>query len=268
MISLLVNCDTRPEQDSVAQMFDGTRSADFLLEGIRNKQRFFDGFELETIVWVDEHVPVSDDILRELRSLSDRLVLSKHRKYYKGATPFTGFNDVNYLQTFALARGDVIVHMDQDMAAFTQGSSHITNLLLKLDEYKYICYPTEASPKCVNDASFGNHAWASTRFFMCRKDTIDLTELEAAIWEPETLYAKHPVPPRIMNWTEHFLGIMSKYSVYYPPVSTEFLVFPWHQYKAGTLGKLNSMSYPEIAHKLISAGANSYHGCDAKKLSI
>lgn len=262
-ISLLLNCDTRPEKDVVGDMFDGVRSWDFLTDGLQNKIQFFDGFDLETIVWVDEHVPVPHDVLDQMRSMADRVVLSKHSRKYRDVTSFSPFNDINYIQTFALARGEVIAHFDQDTAAFRSSKAEVDKLLSYLDRYKFVSYPSSASPKCVDDSSFGDHVWASTRFFLCRKETINLTELEEAVWEPETLYAKYHKPVRVCNWVEHFLGVSSKNSVLYPPLSKELLIFPWQSYSKGTLKTFNSMPFSEASEKLIRAGAHTYHGVSA-----
>lgn len=265
-ISLLINCDTRPEKNEAGAMFDGIRSWDFLTDGVRNKKKFFEGFDFETVVWVDEHVPIPNDILETLRSEADRLVISKHTKRYKDVQSFNGFNDINYIQTLALSRGEITVHVDQDMAMFVRGKSHVDNLIKNLDTYSYVSYPTDCSPRCVNDPSFGDHVWASTRFFMCKKDTVNLTELEQAVWEPETLYAKYHRPKRELNWVEHFLGVSCRNSVFYPPLSNDLLVFPWHRYVSGTLSRLNSAPFDQINMKLVHAGAGSYHGCDSTRL--
>lgn len=268
LISLIINADTRPASNETGAMFDGTRSRDYLIDGVKNKQRFFIGYETETILWVDEHEIISPSDYEILHSLCDRLVISRHSKRYRHINPCSGFNDANYLQALSLARGEIIAHFDQDMAAFAGKMDTVKRLLDLTDSYKFVCYPSPASPRCVNDPSFGRHIWASTRFFLCKKDAINLQELEQAIVEPETLYAKYGHPPKICNWTEHFLGVMAQGSVFYPPLSQEFLIFPWCRYKEGTMGKLNRLLYSEIAPKLIAAGAHEYHGVDAGKLSL
>jgi len=265
-VSLVVNADTRPPKAEVGDMFDGTRSEDYLIDGVKNKQEFFRGHDIETILWVDEHLTISHKTYERLHDLCDRLVISKHSKAYRSIDPFSGFNDVNYLQALSLARGDYIAHFDQDMAAYTSDKSHVDNLIQGTHVHQFICYPSHACPRCVSDPSFGSHVWASTRFFLCKKEAINLTELEQAIMEPETLYAKYGHPARIMNWTEHFLGVMAKGSVYYPILSNNYLIFPWHKYADGTLAKLHNQPFHEIAPRLIEAGAHSYHGVDATKL--
>lgn len=268
MISIVINGDSRPAKTEAGQMSDGIRSEDLLVDSVINKQRFFADFEIETILHLDEHQKVSDETLRSLRELCDCVVIRKHSKHYKGADPFTGFNDINYLHALSLARGSHIAHFDMDMAAFTRGQEQVEKLFHQLTDFSYVCYPSAASPKCVDDPSFGTHIWASTRFFLCEKDTINLTELEQAIWEPQTLYIKYGHPSRICPWTEHHLGVACKSSVYYPPLSKDLLIFPFHTYKEGTMAKLCSMSYDDIYLKLIAAGAHDYHGVDAQRLIL
>lgn len=270
-ISLVVNCDTRPARDNAGAMLDGVASRDFLIEGLRNKKKFLDGFDVETILWVDEHEPISSDLYNELHQICDRLVISKHSKKYRNIDNFQPFNDINYLQALSLARGEIICHFDQDMAAFVRGPEYISSMIdtLMSRKYKYICYPSTDSPKCVNDPRFGRHMWASTRFFMCLKTTFDATELENAIWNPDTLYVKYGRPDSVNDWTEHFLGVAAGgENVFYPPVSNHFLVFPWFKYKDGVLGKLNQMDFDSIYMKLIAAGAHTYHGCEADRLIL
>ena len=99
-------------------------------------------------------------------------------------------------------------------------------------------------------------------------ETIDLKALEEAIMEPQSLYAKLGTTPRVCPWTEHFLGQMADYSVFYPPLSKDLLIFPWHKYKDGVMTKLNQMAYDDIYPRVIAAGAESYHGCEADRIIL
>lgn len=270
MISILVNADTRPQAGEAQALFNGVVSRDFLVDGVISYQKFFSGFETETILFIDDHNPVDLGTLEALREICDKVILSKHSKKYRGRDPFGPFNDINYLQTFGLARGEFIAHFDQDTGAFTKGKEQVEALIRPVieNEVKFVCYPSEHSPRCVDDPTFQNHIWASTRFFFCRKETINLTELEEAIWEPQTLYAKYGQPARVCPWTEHFLGQAAGYSVLYPKLSSDLLIFPWHKYEKGILAKLNSLHYDEIGMRLIAAGAHSYHGVEANRLIL
>jgi hypothetical protein len=241
-----------------------------LVPTVQNKINFFKGFDIETILWIDEHEHVTPYTLGVLREMCDCVVLRKHTKHYKGSEPFGKFNDVNYLQALSLARGTYIAHFDQDMLAFTEDRKPVEFLLNLLTDggYKYVCYPSLYSPKCVDDPSFGEHIWASTRFFMCLKDTINLTELEQAIWEPNAFYGKYGTPVRVNPWTEHFLGQAAGYSVFYPPISPQYLITPIHKYQDGVIQKLNQMPYAEAHEKLVKAGANTYHGVELDRISL
>lgn len=270
LISIIINLDSRPINNDMAGMFNGVVSRDFLVDGVLNKRKFFDGFNVEVIAYVDVHAELEPSMLAALREAADCVVLRKHNKNYRTHEPFGAFNDINYLHALSLAKGEYIAHFDSDMAAFARNKDVVSDYIRPVvdGDVKFVCYPSEASPKCVDDPSFGNHIWASTRFFFCRKDAIDITEMEAAIVEPETLYEKYECPPRILNWFEHFIGIASGYSVLNPPTSNDVLIFPWHNYAQGTMAKLNSANYDDIAWPLIACGAHSYHGGHANKLIL
>jgi hypothetical protein len=243
-ISIVVNADTRDgfqsQETSANQMFDGCKSADFLTEGIINKRAFFSGFDTEVIVYVDEHNKIPTAILDRLQILADCVVIRKH-------TTENNFNDWNYYRALSLASGDIIVHFDQDSAAFTSGKKPIENLIELLESYDYISYPSYWSPLPVIDASF-DHVWSSTRFFMCKRETIDFAELKKC-FDYDYWIKTYPVNRRC-PWMEHWLGSMAKYNgkgVYYPPMNIDnYCIFSWGNYKQGTLRQLNDMPYSEL----------------------
>lgn len=240
LISLIINADTRSTRDSDNGMFNGVVSNDFLTDGIYNKIKFFEGFDIETIVFIDEHNPLSEDTLSYLRKLCDTVVIRKH-------TNENSFNDYNYLSAFALARGQYIAHFDQDTAAFTNGKESIQYMLDLLEDYKFVSYPSIWSPNPVEDTSFNNFWWASTRFFICKKETIRITELENCIKEPEYCYEKYGDRPRRCNWTEHFISHMNNNLVYYPQIQVNnYTIFTWERYERYTLRRLNEFSYDKI----------------------
>lgn len=240
MISIVINCDTRPQKNEQTGLFGGVCNEDFLTDGIFNKIKFFDGFDIETIVFIDEHLPVSEKTLEYLRSICDTVVVRKH-------TSENSFNDYNYLSALSLARCEYIAHFDQDVAAFTYSKESVQSLIDLLEKYKFVSYPSIWSPNAVEDASFGGRMWASTRFFMCKRETLKFDVLRNCIEEPEWAYKTFGDVPRRCNWLEHFLTLTNNNSVYYPPIQTEnFTIFTWERYETYTLRRLNELPYEEI----------------------
>lgn len=242
MISIVINLDSRKgfkESESTAEhMFQGCRSIDFLLDGVRNKIKFFDGFEKEVILFVDEHETIPQDVVSEMQFMCDTLVIRKH-------TTEPNFNDNNYLRALQLASGDIIAKFDADSTAFTSSPDHIKYLIGLLDTYQYVSYPSHWSPNAVHDPSY-NYKWVSTRFFMCKRETLNFSEIKKCLTDYE-YFCNTYKPSKINPWTEHALGLIANSSVIYPPVELDkYTVFCWNHYKSGVLGKLNNMSYEEV----------------------
>jgi len=239
-ISVIINCDTRSQKDEQTGLFGGVVNLDFLSDGIFNKKKFFDGFDIEVIVFIDEHNPVDEKTLSYLRTICDTVVVRKH-------THENGFNDYNYLSALSLARGNYIAHFDQDTAAFTFSPEPVQELINLLEQYKFVSYPSYWSPNAVHDPSFGGRMWASTRFFMCKRETLKFDVLRNCIDEPEWAYKTFGDVPRRCNWLEHFLTLTNDNSVYYPPIQTEKLsIFTWEKYETYTLKRMNELPYEEI----------------------
>lgn len=252
-ISLVINVDTRPQND----VFGGTNlmgvvNEDFLTEGVKNKIKFFDGFDIEVIVYVDEHLHLSTTMAGFIRSLCDLIVVRKH-------TNEPSFNCYNYLRGLQMASGDIICHVDQDTACFTTSPEPIHNLIKLLDEHAFVSYPSYWSPKPVHDESFGNRTWASTRFFLCKRETLQFDILRACIDEPEWAYGIFGDSPRRCNWLEHFLTLTNNDDCFYPPLDTyNYMVFCWDKYVQGTLEKLNNSTYEEVCDFVNQCGGIHY----------
>lgn len=266
LISIVINCDTRngfKESESAAEhMFEGCRSIDFLLDGVRNKINFFEGFEKEVIVFIDEHETIPQDVVQELRFMVDTLIIRKHDKNFGDIKNYANFNDLNYLSALFMARGEIICHMDQDCTAFARDKESVQELIDMLKDHKFISYPSYWSPKAVHDPSFGNRTWASTRFFICKRETLRFDTLLDCIIEPEWAYKTFGDSPRRCNWLEHFLSMVNNDSVYYPTMDLDKrAIFCWSKYKAGTLAKLKAMNYEEIKTYISSCGGINYP-CD------
>lgn len=265
-ISIVINCDTRSgfmENESSAEtMFNGCRSVDFLIEGVANKIKFFEGFEKEVILYIDQHEEIPEGVLNTIRGMVDTLVIRKHDKKFGDRKNYANFNDLNYLSALFMARGQVVCHFDQDCAAFTKDKESVEELIKMLDDYKFISYPSHCSPRAVYDPSFGNRTWASTRFFLCKRETLRFDTLLDCIIEPEWAYKTFGDSSRRCNWLEHFLSLANNDSVYYPPMELDKrAIFCWGNYKAGTLERLNKMNYDEVKKYTEEMGGISYP-CD------
>jgi hypothetical protein len=250
-VSIVVNCDTRPENYSEGGLTKGVVSRDFLTDGIFNKLKFFAGFEVELIVCIDEHEPISEEDLNYVRTIATAVLIRKHTDEPK-------FNDWNYWRALAMADGDIICHMDQDTAVFASSPQSVLDLINLLDTYDYVSYPSHWSPNPVVDSNY-DYWWCSTRFFMCKRETLDFGEIKKCLSDSEYLYGKYPASVR-NPWMEHVLALISKYTgkgVYYPPIELDkTIIFSWGNYDRWILRRLNGCSYEEMkqwisAHPII-----------------
>lgn len=246
-ISIVINADTRPEKSNAEAMFSGVCNTDFLTDGVRNKQKFFSGFDYETILFIDQHLKIDERTLDEISELVDVLVIRKH-------TNEPNFNDFNYLNALQLARGKYIAHFDQDSSAFSSSKESVQELIDLLEQFSYVSYPSHWSPGAVDDPSFG-YMWASTRFFMCKRETLDLTELIKCQIDYNYCYEKYPASKKC-HWLEHILGLHAKYNgngVYYPRIElSKLAIFSWRTYEKWTLRRLNELPYSGIQNWLHS----------------
>jgi hypothetical protein len=252
-ISLIINCDTRPERDNQNGMFNGVVDRDFLTEGIKNKQKFFEGFDIETIVFIDKIEDISVQALDFLHQSCTTVVVRKHSEENK-------FNDRNYISALSLARGEIICHIDQDVNLFASSKESVQEFINLLDQYDYVCYPSHWSPNPTHDPNY-DYYWASTRFFFCKRETLDFTEIIKCLFDSEYLYGKYPASVR-NPWTEHILALISKYSgkgVFYPRVEMDkTIIFTWSGYEKSTIKKLNEMSFQEVKEWVLSKGGIQY----------
>ena len=245
-ISCIVNVDSRPENDRNQEMFGGVVSRDFLVEGLINKRNLLKGFDFELICFLDEHEPVDEKTISQMREQCDTLIIRKHDKRFEDIEPFAPFNDFNYIQALTQARGKYIFHFDGDVAAFTYSTEPINDIINKLETYKYISYPSIWSPNPVEDDSFEDIYWVSTRFFACKRSTLDFTEIIKCQLDYDYWKEKYP-RARLCHWLEHILADGSKNCVYYPPVEFQkFILFTWENYHKYTLQRLNNQPFEEV----------------------
>src|SRR4051812_44514460 len=145
IISLIINCDTRTENSRfTGNNLGGVVNMDFLTHGIVNKIKFFSGFDLEVVLYIDEHASIDKDLLEWLHPIVNVLVIRKH-------THEEHFNDYNYVRALQMASGDIVVHIDQDTALFTSGKEYVEELMRMLDNYAYVSYPSHWTPNAVHD---------------------------------------------------------------------------------------------------------------------
>lgn len=252
-ISIVINCDTRGEKNEQTGLFNGVVNADFLTDSVFNKIKFFDGFDKEVIVFIDQHNEVDEKILSYLYSIADTVVLRRHTHEEK-------FNDYNYLSALSLARGEYIAHFDQDTAAFTSGIGAVQELIDLLNDYSYVSYPSHWSPAPVHDKNY-DYWWCSTRFFICRRDTIDFTEVKKCLQDSDYLYSRYPASVK-NPWLEHCLGLHAKYNgkgVYYPPIDyTKLCIWTWGRYETYVMRRLNEFTYEEIIKFVAEKGGIVY----------
>lgn len=255
-LSIVINCDTRSQNLSFGgENLKGVSHRDLLTDGIYNKVKFFDGFDKEVIVYIDEHEPIDEDTLRYIKTLADCVVIRKH-------TNEASFNCYNYVRALQMANGEIICHIDQDTNCFTSSHEPIKEMISLLDMHKFVSYPSHWSPKPVIDESFGDRTWCSTRFFMCKAETLRFDELKEIIREPEIGYTHYGDSLRRCNWLEHFLTLTNGNDCLYPPMDIErYAVFSWATYDNYILKRLNELPYPQVRQFIESKGGVQYP-CD------
>ncbi len=254
-ISLCINLDSRPERDSFGgNNLTGVVSRDFLDTAVFNKIKFFDRFDIETIVFIDKHEEIPEETLSYLYKICDTVCIRKHTHEEK-------FNDANYLAALQLARGKYICHMDSDLSAFSSSKECVQELIYYLETYDFVSYPTTFSPNPDNNPNY-NYWWCSTRFFICKRETLNITEIEKCLADSEYLYGKYPASIR-NPWLEHCLGLISKYTTgrgtFYPPLDyNKLLIFCWDNYEKWTLRRLNEQNYDEVRQWVLQHGGIFY----------
>ncbi len=254
-ISLVINLDSRPERNKFGgNNLTGVVNFEFLKEGVENKRNFLNGFDFETIVFIDKHLAIPQGTLSYLYEVCDVVCIRKHTGEEK-------FNDANYLAALQLARGKYICHMDSDLSVFASSKESVQELIDYLDFYDYVSYPTDFSPDPDNNPNY-DYWWCSTRFFLCRRATLNINEIEKCLADSDYMYGKYPASVR-NPWLEHALGLISKYTTsagtYYPKVDYDkLLIFCWDNYRNGVLEQLINMDYEEVKNWVMYMGGIFY----------
>lgn len=235
----------------------GCRSYDFLTHGVIAAQKFFEGFEIETILCVDQHgeIPLEVWDKWECAKLTGQLqqlhVAPFDRSKYR-------FNDQLYIQALKRATGEFVVKVDQDVALFRHPNSNIVEQYLRwLDNgFAYVCQPHNG----------GDMMWhASTRFFICKRETLDFPEIERCL-DQNYVNRKYGT-----GWwcpcLEHILGVQQQGKVLYPPLQPDdYLIWSWVKYYRGILPKLNAMTYEQVRDYILDCGIHGPMDVIAKPL--
>jgi len=277
MISIAINLDSRPgfmgQSTSQGTMLNGTRSLDFFTEGIINKVKFFEGHEIETTVFIDVHEPLpkeTQDWLLDQQNggIIDNLVFNRHTEKYLGEF-FPKFNDLNFANACVLTRGDIVAHMDGDCSCFINDKSVVDEWIKWLQEgrYDFICYPSNHSPDPAVDPSF-DYFWASTRFFITRRETLDYSEIIRCLRDNGYLYGKYGDRQRKCPWYEHVISLINgPAKVFYPPWQIDrYVIFCWSRYISGTFKKLNVMPYGKVIEYIKKCGISYPNDLGAREI--
>ena len=245
-ISEVINVDSRPENNTNEKMFNGVVNRDFLVDNVINKKKLFKGFDVEFIVFLDLHEEVSEQTISHMRELADTLIIRKHDKRFEDIGNFAAFNDFNYMQALFHARGKYIFHFDGDVSAFTSSPEPIQEYIDLLEQYDFVSYPSLWSPNPVVDESFQGIFWVSTRFFCCKRSTLDFTELIKCQLDYDYWKEKYP-RARLCHWLEHLLHNTKDNCVFYPKVEfNRFILFTWDSYETYILQRLNNQTFEEV----------------------
>lgn len=256
MISVVINADTRPGyltsilgEGWGKTSLQGVRSIDFLTYGVRQKINFFRGHDIQVVLYIDKHEDISHELMAEIESIvlpcgnNSKVIFKEHNR-----TDYR-WNDKIYIEALKLAEGDYVCHVDQDCNLYRRDECDIVDAYLDLLEtYKYICQPWNG----VGDPMFH----ASTRFFICKRETLDFPLIEQSIYQNPLKGTHNPC-------LEFTLGILAgEGNVLYPPRDdNSYIIFSWARYFHGTLKKLNEVSYDKIKLYIDSVGIHGPNDC-------
>jgi hypothetical protein len=101
--------------------------------------------------------------------------------------------------------------------------------------------------------------WASTRFFLCKKEVLQHDETIKCLTDSGYLYDKYPAS-RKCPWYEHVISLINGGNyVFYPPINyNRCMIFSWNRYKTGTIRRLQESGYEGAKAFVLSKGGISY----------
>ena len=264
LISVIINADTRQgylsEKSTVGDFgqgsLQGVRSVDLLTEGVKNKMKFFEGYDTRCVLIIDQHEPLSDSLFMEINELvksygndSKLIVKTFDHESWK-------WNDKLYIESLKYATGDYTVHFDNDCCAYKKEGFDIVDGYMKLLDagYKYICQPWDR----IGDDMY----WSSTRFFICKTETLNLPLIEQHIYTSPLMGKHNPC-------YEHTAGILAgEGKVLYPPRDDDnYIIFCWASYFSGLMKYLNELPYEEVIKYLTDCGLFGTHDIICKPIN-
>jgi hypothetical protein len=236
---------------------------------LQNKLDFIGDYEIETILYIDRHEEIPSAIMEQLESKFDdgtisQLIILDHTKERYGSKYGKNNNDLIYAQCLAKATGDYVIHFDADVVAYRDpGYDAIAEYVELLKWYKFISIPSFHTPNCVPiDSPIKTpYRWASTRFFICKRESIPSFDEMVNCFDNAYLKDKYGQEAK-PNCLEHILGVISNDGVLYPPMELEkYLIVSWAEYWSGTIQKLNSMPFEKVV-EYIEESCGGIHGAN------
>lgn len=251
ILTTIINADTRDgwlqDRSAIGEYGNvslcGCRSVDFLTEATIARNRFLDSpliTKRRTILYVDIHNPIPDDVRARLAELLDAgeltaVVEAPHSK------DSHRWNDRLYCRALELATDtDLIAHWDGDCIGYRREGFDVLALYLEHlnSGASYVCQQTPLS----KEEHKMQHA--STRFFLTRAATIDIRDAERLLDDGAR---RLRFAGRHLPCLEHLLGAMAGDTVLYPSCQNEdFAVWSWVHHFKGTIAKLNGMPYEDV----------------------
>lgn len=268
MISIVINADTRPGQDADMNTvgdhgsgsLQGVRSWDFLTELPKTVHKFFKNERHMVLLDIDIHEPVSEEVMEKFLEMhqegwfmwrecrSDHSLDRWNDRIYLSSLQWAASIEDEHPEEWTRTDERYIVHLDQDCAIFRHPDNDIVDRYLKwLDEgYKFICQSTD-----LPRAEHGMW-WASTRFFICKRETLDFETLWKVLEDRNSIFNKYPWEGSL-PWQpclEHSLGVMAgQDKVLYPPREDSpegYTVLSWVRYYKGLLKLMNDSPYAKV----------------------
>lgn len=247
-VSIVINCDTRSnwldDSTEIRNYGDasllGCRSVDFMLSGVRNKRKFFEGCDLETILVIDKREEIPNWVMVELDAMLTSGEISKLViETFNHSRP--RWNDWIYYESCKHATKEYLVHFDGDAAAFRRPEFPLIEKCIEwLDSgHNFVCQQTP-----LPEAEHGMW-WASTRFFMCKRETLKLEEIRRCFDDGYRwgVYGSKRWSPCF----EHLASLVAGEKVLYPPCDNDnFVLVNWVTYRKGLLEWLNNLPYDEV----------------------
>lgn len=225
---------------------EGCRSVDFITEATIARQRFLESplvDEVETIICIDVHEPIPSWVYERLFEISNCYVVTDQHDRHRHR-----WNDYIYIHALRQATGDLVAKWDGDCIGYRHPDFDVLTYYFDFlsNGAAYVCQQTKLIPEVEP------MWWASTRFFLCRRETLDLDEAARCIDDD---YRRAKYGPKHCPCLEHCLGLMCGERVIYPPEkNSDFIVWNWVQYYLNCIPKLNNMPYADILQYVHDCG--------------